>query len=410
MMKKTWLISLLAIFLFFLVHGQPNVLWGAEPYVIGYIADMTGPSRSFYGPEAEACRLYAEVLNSKGGVNGHPIKFILEDGKSDPARSGAIAKKMIEEDKVLGIWGLGISASQPPVFELASKEGVAVVCGYSDIQNVAAIKPGSSINFATGFIMHPDFHLGGYAYAQVIKQYYPKTAKVAVGGYASPGGRIWYLWTKELVEKWGYSVVHESAIPPGTVDLSPWVNEIARLKPDVLTVAVGGEVLIPFVAQLEKAGWTKDLMMPYGVIEGDVVKARERLVGNGDWMLWLTRYASSYDIEAVPELKEIKKAMDKYGHQFPLAAEHAAGWTMGRWMEAALKTAGWPCTRAKLISALEKTNLDTRGLSGGPIRFTPTDHLGPTWFKLYRWNDAKKALVPVGNWFKIEPEAVIGKK
>ena len=127
-------------------------------------------------------------------------------------------------------------------------------------------------------------------------------------------------------------------------------------------------------------------------------------------MLWLTRYASSYDIETVPELKEIKKAMDKYGHQFPLSAEHAAGWTMGMLMESALKTAGWPCTRANLISALEKTNLDTRGLSGGPIRFTPTDHLGPTWFKLYRWQDAKKALVPVGNWFKIEPESVSSKK
>lgn len=93
MRKKTLFIFLLSSLFLVTFQGQSNLLWGAEPYVIGYIADMSGPSRSFYGPEAEGCRLYAEVLNAKGGVNGHPIKFILEDGKSDPARSGAIAKK-----------------------------------------------------------------------------------------------------------------------------------------------------------------------------------------------------------------------------------------------------------------------------------------------------------------------------
>jgi branched-chain amino acid transport system substrate-binding protein len=65
--------------------------------------------------------------------------------------------------------------------------------------------------------------------------------------------------------------------------------------------------------------------------------------------------------------------------------------------------AGWPCTRAKVISALENTELDTKGLTGGPIRFTPTDHYGPTWWKVYRWSAKEKGLVPIMDWFKIEP-------
>jgi branched-chain amino acid transport system substrate-binding protein len=79
---------------------------------------------------------------------------------------------------------------------------------------------------------------------------------------------------------------------------------------------------------------------------------------------------------------------------------------MGRLIEQALKKAGWPCTRAKVIAALEQTNLDTKGLSGGPIRFTPTDHYGPTWWKVSRWNATKKALVPVTGWVKIEPSEI----
>jgi len=403
MSKKMGMVVVLVTLFAFATLGQNSDSMEAEPYVIGYLGDITGPCRSFYAPEAEGFRLYIETLNARGGINGHPVKLIMEDGKSNPARSAAIAKKMIEKDNVLAICGLGISASQLPVFELADKAGVAVICGYTSVRNAASVKPGSVV-FGTGYVMHPDFHPGGYQYARVVKDNYPKTAKVAVGGYASPGGRVWYTWTKDLCEKWGYDVVYEAAIPPRTVEFSSWVNKISKLQPDILTVCVGGEILIPFLPALEKAGWTNDILVPYGVIEGDVVKTRERLVGNGEWILWISRYASQFEKDNIPEFKKIEEAMQKYGHQFPLSAEHAQGWTMGRLLEAALLKAGWPCTRADLIIQLEKTELDTLGLSGGPIRFSPTDHYGDSWWKVYRWNDSKKALVPFKDWFKIESD------
>ena len=108
-------------------------------------------------------------------------------------------------------------------------------------------------------------------------------------------------------------------------------------------------------------------------------------------------------------MKNIEKAMNKFGHQYPLSARTCHGWTMGRLMEQALTKAGWPCSRADLIAALEKTDLDTLGLTGGPIQFTPTDHYGPTWWRAYRWNAAKKALLPVMDWFKIETKTIENK-
>ena len=401
-MKRGNLLGLFVVIVsIYLVILTAKNAGAADEYVIGYIADITGPTRSFYGPESEGFRLFVDNLNSKGGINGRKIKLVLEDGKSNPAISGAIAKKMIERDEVLGIFGLGISASQLPVFDLATKAKVPVVCGYSCAYNAAAVKPGDVI-FSTGFVMVPDFHPGGYVYALTVKNHYPKTAKVAVGGYASPGARVWDQWTKKWLEKWGYKVLYEATIPPGTVDLSAWVAPIAQLNPDIFTIAVGGEIFIPYLPSLEKAGWTKDMLIPYGVIESDVVKTRERLIGNGEWILWVTRYTSAYDKNTVPEFQLIENSKKKFGGQFPLSAEHAQGWTMGLILESALKKAGWPCTREKLLASLENIEVDTKGLTGGPIKFTPTDHYGPAWFKLYRWNDTKKALVPKGEWYKVE--------
>lgn len=398
MKKKSWLIIFgFVFFLFtFIPIGSPS--HGAEPYVIGNIADITGMARANYAPETEGIRLYVDVINARGGINGHPVKLVIEDGKSDAAKATAVAKKLIVEDKALALMGLGFSRAQPPVIEMARKDRVAVISGYTLITDAYKCTPGD-VAFATGYIMHPKFHPGGYGYAKVAAALHPK-GRIASSGYDTPGGRVWSIWTSEWAKKLGLKVIYHEDIPPRTVDLMPWASKVAKANPDIYANAEGGEIFIPLAIALEKSGWTKDLLFPDFVTEAHLAKGIKRLMTNGEWVLWFGRYASAY--EKIPEFDRIRDAMKKFGHQYPLSARHAQGWTMGRIIEQALSKAGWPCTREDVISALEKTNLDTKGLTGGPIRFTPTDHYGPTWWKAYRWNASKKALVPVMDWFKVE--------
>lgn len=386
--------------------GDIRTLSAAEPYVVGNQTDITGDANVNYAPESEGFRLYIETLNERGGVKGHPIKVVYEDDKSEPSRAAAIAKKLIEVDKVLAITSLGFSRSQPPVYELAKKELVPVITGYTCTEQVWATQPGNPI-FATGYVMHPKFHPGAYGFAKVVEKLHPKGAKVASSGYDTPGGRIWSDLAAQWMRKMGYDVVLHKDIPPGTVDCTAWVRETVATNPVIYTHAEGGEILFAIAPALEKMGWTKDLLFPDFVTEGDLVKTMERLMTNGEWILWFGRYASAYD--NVPEFNKIREAMKKYGNKFPLSARHAQGWTMGRLLEAALGKAGWPCTRKDLIAALEKTEIDTLGLTGGPIKFTPTDHYGQSWWKAYRWDSKKKALSPVMDWIKIIPAEIASK-
>ena len=398
MTKKYWTILLVFAFFFIAIplYGGPSE--AAEPYVIGNIADITGMARANYAPETEGTRLYIDDLNARGGIHGHPVKLVIEDGKSDPARSTAVAKKLIVQDKALALMGLGFSRAQPPVMEMARKERLAVIAGYTLIIDVHKTKPGD-VGFATGHIMHPKFHPGGYGYAKVAASLHPN-GRMASSGYDTPGGRVFSQWASDWGKKLGLDVVYHEDIPPRTIDLMPWASKVAKANPDIYTNAEGGEIFIPLAIALEKSGWTKDLLFPDFVTEGHLVKGIKRLMSDGEWVMWFGRYASAY--EDIPEYDRIREAMKKFGHQYPLSARHAQGWTMGRLIAQALMKAGWPCTREKVISALEKTDLDTKGLTGGPIRFTPTDHYGPTWWKVYRWNAAQNALVPILDWFKID--------
>lgn len=404
-MKKSLLVvvMVLACFIFW---GNIQISSGADPYVIGNQTDITGDASTNYAPEAEGFRLYIESLNERGGIKGHPVKVIYEDDKSEPSRAAAVAKKLIEVDKVLAITSLGFSRAQPPVYELAKKAGVAVITGYTTTEPVWSTKPGDPV-FATGYVMHPKFHPGGYGFAKVVEKLHPKGARVAVSSYDTPGGRIWSDWADQWCKKMGYNVVLHKDIPPGTVDFTPWARAIVDTKPDIYICAVGGEICISLAPTLEKMGWTKDLLFPDFVTEGDLVKTMDRLMTNGEWILWFGRYASAF--ENIPEFENIRKAMKKFGHKFPLSARQAQGWTMGRLMEAALTKAGWPCTREGLIAAMERTEIDTMGLSGGPIQFAPTDHYGPSWWKAYRWDSKKKALSPVMDWVKLLPADIASK-
>lgn len=407
MKRKAGSIVIIIAFLSLFLLSSVHVSLAAEPYVLGYLTDITGVARANYAPDSEGFRLYMDVVNARGGINGHPVKVVVEDGKSDPTLSGAVAQKLIFEDKVLAIVGLGFSVSQPPVMALTKKEAVPVVTGYTCIEDVHRCEPGSNV-FATGYIMHPAFHPGAYAMAKFLQgMNKPKGAKIALSGYTTPGARIWTNLSEKWCKDMGYEVVYREDIPPGTLDFSPWVIKIARLAPDAYLTPVGAEFLVPEVAALEKLGYTNDIVFPDFVPEGDLVKGVQRLVGTGDWLVWGGRYISIYDDS--PEIKNIKDAMKKFGHQFPLSSRHCHGWTIGRLMEQALTKAGWPCTRAGLIAALEKTDLDTKGLTGGPIKFTPTDHYGPTWWKAYRWNASKKALVTAVDWFPIDPATIANK-
>jgi branched-chain amino acid transport system substrate-binding protein len=403
MRTKIMIIAIFGTLISLALSGHGNVSGAAEPYVVGYITDVTGDARANYAPDSEGFRLYMDVVNAQGGINGHPVKVIIEDGKSDPSHSAAVTKKLIIEDKVLAICGLGFSRSHPPVYELAKKEGVPVVVGYTCIEAVQNVKPGYLI-FATGYIMHPDFHSGGEFMALAIKALKPKGAKVAMTGFATPGARVWNAWTERRLKEWGYNVVYSGEMQPTTVDLSPWVNKIAEIQPDIYFSDAGAEIIVPEIPALEKMGYTNDMIIPDFTPEGDLSKAMGRLVGKGEWVIWGGRFVPVY--EDLPEMGRIKEAMRKYSHQYPLSSRTCHGWTIGRLMEQALTKAGWPCNRSNLITALEKTNLDTRGLNGGPILFTPTDHYGPTWWRAYRWNAAKKALVPATDWFKIEAKEI----
>jgi branched-chain amino acid transport system substrate-binding protein len=48
---------------------------------------------------------YFKCVNANGGIYGHPIDYTIETEQTDPAQEAALAKKLVETDKVVGLVG-----------------------------------------------------------------------------------------------------------------------------------------------------------------------------------------------------------------------------------------------------------------------------------------------------------------
>ncbi len=367
-----------------------NAVRAQDSYVIGYITDLSGPLAGSYTPTWEGFELYMKALNDRGGVNGKKVDVVLDDDGLKADRAVANAKKQAERDNVLGIFGLSLSSTQAPVYAEMRKAGVPVVTTFSGILD--ALPPAKPFSYSTGVV----FEVAGEAIGELVKNIKP-SGKVVGVTFDSVGGRAAINHNKRMVESLGYTW-DEVIFPVTTTDFTPFAQAIAAKQPDIVVGHYGSGQNLGMIPALRRSGYTGPYVVAsYGVTEDTIRQAVQR-VGDDPNVYYVTRYSTIFDDN--PAIAEVAAAQKKYGTSKPFSSMHITGWALGKFVEAALKQCGWPCTREKLDQTIHHLTVDVSGLSGGPIVMTPEDHYGPSYWRLYVWNEASHRMEPKSDWIK----------
>ena len=69
------------------------------PIVIGSVGSYT--QQGFTDPGGPAIQAWASWVNAHGGINGHPVKLIVEDNKGDQAQAVSLVKQLVQQDHVI---------------------------------------------------------------------------------------------------------------------------------------------------------------------------------------------------------------------------------------------------------------------------------------------------------------------
>ena len=95
-----------------------------DEILLGTHTSLTGPI-AVYSQIANTTKAYFDYINdTKGGVNGRKIKFLLEDDAYSPPKTVDLVRKLVEQDQILALVnGLG-TATHLQVVDYLQERGV----------------------------------------------------------------------------------------------------------------------------------------------------------------------------------------------------------------------------------------------------------------------------------------------
>lgn len=112
---------------------------------IGFFAPITGPAAADGASAKNAVELGLKEVNDAGGIKGKKINLIIYDDRLNPQEAVAIANKLIERDKVVGVVSGSYSGPTRVTAPIFQKAGIPMVAGYAVHPDVTGIQKKRSL-------------------------------------------------------------------------------------------------------------------------------------------------------------------------------------------------------------------------------------------------------------------------
>ncbi|HEY9826065.1 MAG TPA: urea ABC transporter substrate-binding protein [Stenomitos sp.] len=282
--------------------ASPSAAASGDTIKVGILHSLSGTMAISEKSVVDAEELAIEEINNAGGVLGKKIEAIKEDGNSDWPTFAEKAKKLIDQDKVVTIFGCWTSASRKavlPVFESKNHmlwypvqyEGQE--CSKNVFYSGAA--PNQQIEPSVDWLLEKykgkPFFLIGSDYV------FPRTANTIIKAQlAAKGGKV----------------VGEDYIPLGGTEVTAIISKLKAAMPDggIIYNTLNGDSNVAFFKQLQGAGMGPD---KYPSMSVSIAEEEVRAIGvdylKGHYAAW--NYFQTVNTPASKKFVEAFKK--KYG-------------------------------------------------------------------------------------------------
>ncbi len=146
---------------------------GEKVIKIGFATEQTGVE-SYIGQAAvPALQDHIDKINNEGGIGGYKLQLVVYDTRSEVTDAVSVAKRLIEQDKVVGVIGPSWSAAAIPIAKIADAGKVPVIGTTASNINVTVDESGQlhPYMFRVCFIdPYQGFALAEFAYKELGKR------------------------------------------------------------------------------------------------------------------------------------------------------------------------------------------------------------------------------------------------
>jgi ABC-type branched-subunit amino acid transport system substrate-binding protein len=362
-----------------------------DAYVVGITAALTGPPASTYAPAMEALRIYIDRVNAAGGANGKPIKLVFLDDSAEPSKAAANMKRLTTQDNAVLLVNASLSSTYAPVVGESKRANIPLLFA-SGVCPKDVYPPADPLQFCTTAYAST---FDSRAALTFIKDNAKGQVQLGLAAMAIPLSRGEMEFAQKLAPDFGFKVVGLEVIPPPTPDYTPFATKIKEAGANWVFSWAPWVTQVRTLEALRRLGWADDyITWSHLEAEGELVRLKDpklNVIG-----------ANSLYQDNLPIHQEIRAAVKKADIKYP-AEQMTEGWIAGMIIEAAMKGAGWPADAAKVQASMQSLKVDLKGLRGGPIEWTKDNHFRTKQFyRVYRWDPAKNAIVVAKDWFSYD--------
>ena len=335
-----------------------------DPYVVGAFVSVSGPNAPLGTPERDTLLMLEAKINQSGGINGHPLKMIIEDDGSDNTNAVKAATKLIEQDNVCAIIG---GSGTGPTMAVAPITSAAGVPHISMAAGIAITNPVNKWVFRTA---PTDVQAVNKILDYLTKHKITKIAVIYDSGAFGSSGRD---QLKKFAPSFNISIVAEESFGSKDTDMMVQLTKI-RTTPAQAIVCWGTNPGPSQVAKnVKQLGIKLPLFMSHGVADQAFIDQAGD-AANGIILPAVKLVVADALPAADPQKKLSLQYAKDFQEKFGRSADHYGGhaWDALNIIVRALEKAG--NDRAKLRDEIEKTK-DFVGI-GGVFTYAPDNHDG----------------------------------
>jgi len=214
------------VILVLVVFVLSSMSFAADAVKIGLFVPLTGFAAADGASAKHAALLAVEKINNEGGINGKKLELVIYDDRVKSQDAVAIARKLVEQDKVIGVVSGSYSTPTRAAAPIYQRYGIPMIAAYATHPDIT--KAGNFI-FRAGFLATVEGGAGGYVATKLLN-----AKKIAVFTMDNDFGRALSSAFVKVAKKNGAEIVANLTFALGEKDFSPMLTKVKGLKPDVL--------------------------------------------------------------------------------------------------------------------------------------------------------------------------------
>jgi len=347
---------------------------------------ITGPIAVLGTAAADGLNIYWKWVYDQGGVHGRKVECLVEDDGYDATRAVAVARKLIDRDKV---FGLLTTSGTPQTLQLMP------ILEQEKIPSLSGIIPSFP-----GVMKHlPTMFTFGMPYGDqtilvidyIVNDLKKPKAKIAFLYQDDAYGKEVKRGMDLAFKKYGLKVVAEESYKRGAIDFSTQALNLKKANPDFVILATVIRETPAFIKEADKLGWNPVCFGTSAICDEKIFE----LLGEKAKNLYVVNYIARA-WEDVPGMKQVREVYKKYRPDIQdIQHYHILGYLNSQIFHEGLKRAGAQLTREKWVKAMESIqNFDTAGLTG-LVSFAANMHSSNCPGRIFKADVSKNRWIPV---------------